>query len=60
MKKLTVRIPEKLAERLRNYAERTGRKISFIVQKAIEEYLDRREEEEHYLIDLWRRGERVQ
>ena len=56
VKKITVRVPEKLAERLKDYAQRTGRKINYIVVRAIEEYLDRKDEEEKYLIDLWRRN----
>ncbi len=49
MKSMAIRIEDSQAERLENLAKTTGRSKSFYIKKAIEEFL---EEKEDYLLGL--------
>ena len=46
MTQLSIRVPDEMKKELEEIAEKDSRSVSFIVKKAIEDYLNQQKEEE--------------
>ena len=56
---LTAHIPEELAEKVDNYAERTERSRGWIVKQALTNYIEREEEKDRLTLEALEEADRV-